>query len=106
MNSIGIEKISIYPSSLALKLSELAQARGGDNKYIQESLMVIKRSLVPQWEDAVTLAVNSAKDMLNDQDRSDIGLFIIATESGLDQEKAISTWAHRYLGLPATCRVF
>lgn len=56
-------------------------------------------------EDAVTLAVNSAKDMLNDQDRSDIGLFIIATESGLDQEKAISTWAHRYLGLPATCRV-
>ncbi|MES2264401.1 MAG: hydroxymethylglutaryl-CoA synthase family protein [Pseudomonadota bacterium] len=106
MNNIGIEKISVYPSSLALELSELAQARGGDTKYIQESLMVVKRSLVPLWEDAVTLAVNSAKDMLSDVNRSEIGLFIVATESGLDQEKAISTWAHRHLELPAACRVF
>ena len=106
MNNIGIEKISIYPSSLVLELSELAEVRGGDAKYIRESLMVMKRSLVPLWEDAVTLAVNSAKEMLNDTDRSDIGLFIIATESGLDQEKAVSTWAHRFLDLPSTCRVF
>jgi hydroxymethylglutaryl-CoA synthase len=106
MNDIGIEKISIYPSSLALEMSELAQARGGDKKYIQETLMVSTRSLVPLCEDAVTLAVNSAREMLTDVDRSDIGLFIIATESGLDQEKALSTWAHRYLDLPAACRVF
>ncbi|WP_413742123.1 hydroxymethylglutaryl-CoA synthase family protein [Sodalis sp. RH15] len=106
MNTIGIEKISIYPSSLALRLSDLAHARVGDRKYIQETLMVSTRSLVPLCEDAVTLAVNSAKEMLTNEDRSDIGLFIIATESGLDQEKAISTWAHRYLNLPAACRVF
>ena len=106
MNNIGIEKISIYPSSLALDLSELAQVRGGDGKYIRESLLVVRRSLVPLWEDAVTLAVNSAREMLNDADRGDVGLFIVATESGLDQEKAVSTWAHRYLELPSTCRVF
>ena len=106
MNDIGIEKISIYPSSLALELPELAHARGGDARYIQESLMVVSRSLVPLWEDAVTLAVNSAKEMLTDADRAQIGLFIVATESGLDQEKAVSTWAHRYLELPSTCRVF
>ncbi|AMO94706.1 hydroxymethylglutaryl-coenzyme A synthase C terminal family protein [Collimonas fungivorans] len=106
MNNIGIEKISIYPGSLALELHELAQARGGDSGYIRESLMVVRRSLVPLWEDAVTLAVNSAKEMLTDADRAEIGLFIVATESGLDQEKAVSTWAHRYLELPSTCRVF
>jgi 3-hydroxy-3-methylglutaryl CoA synthase len=106
MNNIGIEKISVYPSSLALELSELAQARGEDNQYVQETLMVKTRSLVPLWEDAVTLAVNSAQEMLTERDRADIGLFIIATESGLDQEKALSTWAHRHLRLPNACRVF
>lgn len=106
MNNIGIEKISIYPSSLALELSDLALTRGGDTRYIRESLMVVKRSLVPLWEDAVTLAVNSAQELLDETDRSSIGLFIVATESGLDQEKAISTWAHRHLELPPGCRVF
>jgi hydroxymethylglutaryl-CoA synthase len=106
MNNIGIEKISIYPSSLALELAELARARSGDTTHVRESLMVIKRSLVPLWEDAVTLAVNSAQELLSEMDRSSIGLFIVATESGLDQEKAISTWAHRHLELPSGCRVF
>jgi hydroxymethylglutaryl-CoA synthase len=31
---------------------------------------------------------------------------MIATESGLDQEKSASTWVHRHLGLKANCRNF
>jgi 3-hydroxy-3-methylglutaryl CoA synthase len=105
MNAIGIENIGIYPSSLMLEVSDLASARGGDAKYLHESIMVRERCLVPLWEDAVTLAVNSASGLLEQIDRSCIGLLIIATESGIDQEKAVSTWVHRHLQLPAACRV-
>lgn len=105
MNTVGIENIGIYPSSLMLDLSDLARVRGVDTRYLDEAIMVRERSLVPLWEDAVTLAVNSARGMLDHADRANIGLLVVATESGIDQEKAVSTWVHRYLGLPSTCRV-
>ncbi len=69
-------------------------------------MMVDERSLNPVWEDPVTMAVNAANRMLTDDDRESIELLIVATESGVDQEKPISTWVQRYLGLDANCRNF
>ena len=44
--------------------------------------------------------------MLTDEDRQRIELLIVASESGVDQEKPMSTWVHRYLGLSPHCRNF
>ncbi len=103
---VGIENISAYTGPLFLNTEKLAKHRGETDQYIENTLMVKERSLFPVWEDSVTLAVNSAKPIVEAANKEDIGLLIVATETGLDQEKAVSTWVHRYLELPPTCRVF
>jgi hydroxymethylglutaryl-CoA synthase len=54
----------------------------------------------------VTLAVNAAHPILTDDDRAKIGLLIVSSESAVDQEKPLSPWVHRYLGLPSSVRNF
>jgi outer membrane protein assembly factor BamB len=52
------------------------------------------------------MAVNAARAMLTDEDRSRIELLIVGSESGVDSEKPMSTWVQRYLGLTPHCRNF
>ncbi len=102
----GIEKIRAYPGSLVLDIQKLGAARGHDPIELHDTMMIDERSLNPIWEDPVTMAVNAARPMLTDVDREAIELLIVGTESAPDQEKAASTWVHRYLGLKASCRNF
>jgi hydroxymethylglutaryl-CoA synthase len=103
---VGIEKLRAYPGSLVLDIPKLATVRGRDPLELHDAMMIDERSLNPVWEDPVTMAVNAAKPMLTDEDREAIELLIVGTESAPDQEKAISTWVHRYLGLKPSCRNF
>jgi hydroxymethylglutaryl-CoA synthase len=50
------------------------------------------------------MAVNAASPMLDEIDRASIGLLIVGTETGLDGEKPLSAWLHRYLALRPSCR--
>jgi 3-hydroxy-3-methylglutaryl CoA synthase len=102
----GIEKIGAYPGSLVLDIAELGAARGHDPIELHDTMMIDERSINPVWEDPVTMAVNAARPMLTDEDRETIELLIVGTESAPDQEKAASTWVHRYLGLKSSCRNF
>jgi hydroxymethylglutaryl-CoA synthase len=102
----GIEKLRVYPCSMALSIDQLCAARGGIPGHVRDKLMMDERSLNPTWEDPVTMAVNAAKPMLTPEDLERIELLIVGTESGLDQEKSITTWIHRYLGLKPNCRNF
>lgn len=103
---VGIEKIGVYPCSLALSLPALCRARGREPSDICGPMMLDERSLNPDWEDPVTMAVNAANAVLTDDDRDRIELLIVASESGVDYEKPISTWVQRYAGLGANCRNF
>ena len=103
---VGIEKIGVYPGSLMLDMSDLCVARNQDVAHIRDTMMIHERSVNPIWEDPVTMAVNAARDLIDDSDREKIELLIVASESGLDQEKSMSTWVHRYLGLTPNCRNF
>ncbi len=103
---VGIEKIWAFPGTLYLDFEELARARGYDEVDVRENLMVITRSLNPLWEDPVTNAVNAALPMLTDEDRAQIELLVVATESSVDQGKSISAFAHSHLGLKDNCRCF
>jgi hydroxymethylglutaryl-CoA synthase len=106
MKKYGIEKISVYPTALQLDLVTLANERGYDVEHMRKELMVEKRGVNPPWEDSVTMAVNAAKPMLTQEDIDSVGLLIVASETGLDGEKALSSWVLEHLGLPSTCRHF
>lgn len=103
---VGIERIGIWPGSLSLSMAELCAARGHDPADLRDVMMIDERSVNPLWEDPVTTAVNAANTMLTDEDRERIELLIVASESGVDYEKPMSTWVQRYLGLTANCRNF
>lgn len=103
---IGIEKIGVYPCALSMSIADICAARGLDTHNFVERLFCEERSIVGPFEDVVTLAVNAANGMLTDEDRRSIRLLIVGTESAPDQEKPISSWVHRYLGLEASCRNF
>ncbi len=104
MTSVGIDRIRAYPGSLALSMTALCEARGREPSEIRDTMMIDERSLNVPWEDPVTMAVNAALPMLTEQDRENIGLVIVASESGVDQEKPMSTWVQRYLGLSSRVR--
>jgi 3-hydroxy-3-methylglutaryl CoA synthase len=101
---VGIEKLAAYPGSLALSMKALCDARGHDLANIRDVMMIDERSVNPEWEDPVTMAVNAALPLLTERDRADIGLLLVASESGVDQEKPMSTWVQRYLGLSSRVR--
>lgn len=103
---VGIEKIGIYPSSMALPMPLLCAARNHDLADIRDVMMVDERSVNPPWEDPVTMAVNAGLPILTAEDKENIELLIVASESGVDQEKPMSTWIQRYLGLSTRCRNF
>jgi hydroxymethylglutaryl-CoA synthase len=103
---IGIEKIGFYPGTLSLDIGELCHARGLDADNFCRRLYCDERSVVGPFEDVVTLAVNAAEPLLTAADRESIGLLIVGSESGVDQEKPISSWVHRFLGLRTDCRNF
>ena len=103
---IGIEKIGFYPCTLSLDIGDLCRARGLDADNFCRRLYCNERSVVGPFEDVVTLAVNAADPLLTPPDREAIGLVIVATESGVDQEKPVSSWVHRFLGLRSDCRNF
>jgi len=104
VSSVGIEKIGVYPCTLALPMDRLCEARGDPVSHVRDDLFVDERSLNPAWEDPVTMAVHAADPILSTQDRDDIGLLLVCSESGVDQEKPMSTWVQRYLGLSSRCR--
>lgn len=102
----GIEKINLYGSSLWLDLFKLAEVRKRDMDDLRDNILVRRRSLNPLYEDTVTMAVNAAKPILTEQDKQDIELLIVGTESAVDYGKPAGTWVHRFLGLNNNCRTF
>lgn len=105
MFDVGIEDINIYGSQLAIDSAEVAKERGISEKSLKE-VGFLRRSVVPLFEDPVTLAVNASYPLMKNQDKDSIGLLIVATESGLDYGKPLSSYVHRYLELGPHCRNF
>lgn len=104
--SLGIERMRAWPSTLALDLAALARARGVDPSATLDHLLVQQRSVMPPWEDAVTMAANAAAPLLEDLDRASVELLIVGTETPVDLEKPISSWLQRLLRLSSRCRNF
>jgi len=104
--AVGIDKLALYAGQLSLDLEMLATERGESAAYVRDELMAAQRSVYPPWEDAVTLAVNAARRVLEPADVEAIELLIVATETAVDWAKPVSTWVHRFCELLPACRNF
>lgn len=103
---VGIEALSVYGGLTYLDVQDLMQARGLDEQRFQNLLLREKTVAFP-FEDPITFAVNAAQPVvaeLSPAERNRIELLIVATESGLDFGKAMSTYVHHYLELNRHCR--
>jgi 3-hydroxy-3-methylglutaryl CoA synthase len=100
---IGIDDLNVDGGTLCIETSTLAAARGLSEKELQV-VGFDRRSVIPPYEDAVTLAVNAALPLVESAGRDAFELLIVATESGSDFGKPLSSYVHSYLGLGARCR--
>ena len=82
--------------------AEVAAARG-TSRYM-DIVRIRRRSIAPLCEDPVTLAVNAARPLVEAAGPDAFELLIVATESGFDYGKPLSSYVHRHLGLTSRCR--
>ena len=102
---VGIDDLNLYASTLSIDFAEIANKRGFDKKLLEQTQFK-RRSLLPPFEDPVTLAVNAAKPIVDLVGPNRFDLLIVATESGLDYGKPLSSYVHKYLNLPGSCPNF
>lgn len=98
---IGIDNIAFATSDYFIDMKDLAESRGVsvDKYYI--GIGQKQMSVIPPNEDIVTLGYSAARQILDKTD--DIGLFILATESSVDQSKSAATFLLNFLKLPSNC---
>lgn len=106
MNRVGIERVNIYGSSMFLEQRDLAHARGRDPERVVNDFLINRRTIVPPWEDTVTMAANAAAPLMDYVDPGEIGLLVVGTEGGIDFGKPVSSNVHSALGLPTNVRNF
>ena len=104
--TIGIDKIGFATSQYVLKLQDLAEARGIDPEKLSKGLLLKELSIAPLTEDIVTLAASASDSILTEQERAEIDMVIVATESGIDQSKAAAVFVHGLLGIQPFARSF
>jgi hydroxymethylglutaryl-CoA synthase len=103
--TFGIDKLGVYVPKTYLDLRTLAQARGVDpDKYLL-GIGQKKMAIPMDNEDVVTMALEAAHQILNDDDRQTIDTILFTTESGVDFSKAAGIYAHAWLGLAPAVRV-
>lgn len=61
-------------------------------------------SVLPPWEDTISMAFCAAKKLLSAKELEQIDCVLFATETGLDHSKAASLPIHELLGLNPDCR--
>lgn len=100
---VGIDDLNLYGSTLAVSSTAIATARGFSPRELQGAGFD-RRTVLPPYEDPVTLGANAALPLVEAAGRDRFELLIVATESGFDYGKPLSTYVHEHLRLPRRCR--
>jgi hydroxymethylglutaryl-CoA synthase len=92
--TVGIDDISIYIPRLFLDARDFAKARGMDPDKLQRGLGVSKMAMVDTNQDPACMAANACLRLLERDNLSpkDIGRLYVATESSLDESKAMNSY--------------
>ena len=87
-------------------MTELAITRNEDPDKYLIGIGQSKMAVIPPTQDIVTMGANAAESMLTDEDKEEIDLVIVGTESGIDNSKSAAAYIADLLGLRDDIRTF
>ena len=90
---VGIDDLDIYVPKLYVDYTDFARARGIEPQKLEYGIGIRKMALVDANQDPACMASNACLRLIqkNDLQPDDIGRIYIATESGLDESKAMNS---------------
>lgn len=97
--TVGIDKIAFYTPNYVLDLVELAKARNDEPDKYTIGIGQYKQTVVPNFEDVVTMGANAASQIVTHENRDTIDTIIFATESGIDNSKSGAIYIQKLLNL-------
>jgi hydroxymethylglutaryl-CoA synthase len=91
---VGIDDLAIYVPKLYIDYKDFAEARGIDPRKLEHGIGVKKMALVDTNQDPACMAANACLKLMqkNHLHPEDIGRMYVATESGLDESKAMNSF--------------
>lgn len=104
--NIGIDKIGFYAPEQYVDMEKLAEERGVEPAKYTIGIGQERMAVASLHEDAVSMAVNAALSILDDEDREKIDLVLFGTESGVDHSKSAAVWVHHLTGIQKNARSF
>ena len=108
MRKAGVSDIAIYVPQYYLPHEMLAEARGIPKEKYTIGLGNRNMSILPNYEDTVTMASNATVQLLEKTGThpSDIRQFVVSTESGVDHSKPVASFVQGLLDVGPRCRVY
>ena len=97
--NIGIDKIGFAAPNYVLDLADLAEARSIDPNKFKIGLLQSQMAVAPVTQDIVTLGAQAAQAILTEEDKKQIDMVIVGTESSIDQSKASAVFIHGLLNI-------
>lgn len=97
--NIGIDKIGFAAPNYVLDLADLAEARSIDPNKFKIGLLQSQMAVAPVTQDIVTLGTQAAQAILTEEDKAQIDMVIVGTESSIDQSKAAAVFIHGLLDI-------
>ena len=104
--NIGIDRINFYVPKYYVDMAKLAEARQVDPNKFLIGIGQTEMAVSPVNQDIVSMGANAAKDIITDEDKKNIGMVIVATESAIDNAKAAAVQIHNLLGIQPFARCF
>ena len=91
---VGIDDLAIYIPKLYVDYKDFAKARGINPQKLEYGIGIKKMALVDTNQDPACMAANACLKLMqkNHLHPEDIGRMYIATESGLDESKAMNSF--------------
>jgi hydroxymethylglutaryl-CoA synthase len=91
---VGIDDLAIYVPKLYIDYKDFAEARGIDPQKLEYGIGIKKMALADANQDPACMAANACLRVMkkNDLNPQDIGRIYVATESSLDESKAMNSF--------------
>ncbi|HEX2014823.1 MAG TPA: hydroxymethylglutaryl-CoA synthase [Nitrososphaera sp.] len=94
MPVVGIDDLAIYVPKLYLDYKDFAEARGIDPQKLEYGIGIKKMAIADTNQDSACMAANACLKLMqrNHLHPEDIGRLYVATESSLDESKAMNSF--------------
>ncbi len=94
MPAVGIDDLAIYVPKLYIDYKDFAEARGIDPQKLEYGIGIKKMALADANQDSACMAANACLKLMqrNRLHPQDIGRMYVATESALDESKAMNSF--------------